>query len=649
MYRYILAACTGVAVASFSSPAIAQANANAVTGATDAFGFRNGDEAVGIYDETSVRGFNLEAAGNYRINGTYFVRNSGVSSFFLENTTVRIGYNTLSTILPGPSGIVDYRLRDPRHGEPDALTVSLDVYSQPYAEIHLKQRSEDDRSSHSVGASRVFDIRDAQGGSGGASLLLAGVSRFDLGPATARLLFGEYQYERAGQFRVGTGTDRLPPELDRGRFLGQDWAREEGQRRIAGLLMDTDGLASGIGATLVFSQEDPTRAFTQVFSAPDAQGLTRGSVIAVPQQRSTAWSGELRARRGWSSGAMHHRVDLTLRGRHQFARLGGSRLIDLGVVAFGDRPPQSVAPIFDGPGAVMRDEVDQWGVGLSYRAEIAERFRLNTGILKTNYEKTFTGIDVASQVSQTRPVLYNINGSWLLSPRLEVFGGFNRGLEEAGVAPAVATNRNEVLSAISVTQREVGLRYASAYGDISAVIAGFDTDKPYAAIDPSTGAFGFLGQVRHRGIEASFSGRPLSGITVVLGGVFIEPTISGPAVEMGLIGERPVGVPTVRAIANVDYQIPTIPGLNVDVGTVFIGSRAVSSRPGEIEGAQLEVPEQVTINVGLRYLFSIGGHEFVGRAQVQNLTDQFSWDVNSSETLSYNAPRRVRLVLTSLF
>ena len=65
-----------------AGPAFSQATANAVVGADDAFGFIAGDEAVGIYDATAVRGFSLEAAGNYRVNGGYFVKSSGVSSFF---------------------------------------------------------------------------------------------------------------------------------------------------------------------------------------------------------------------------------------------------------------------------------------------------------------------------------------------------------------------------------------------------------------------------------------------------------------------------------------------------------------------------------------------------------------------------------------
>lgn len=83
--------------------AAAQATANAVAVAEDAFGSTEGDESVGIYDQTSVRGFSLEAAGNYRINGRYFVKNAGVSNFFLEKSIVRIGYNALALDHPGPS------------------------------------------------------------------------------------------------------------------------------------------------------------------------------------------------------------------------------------------------------------------------------------------------------------------------------------------------------------------------------------------------------------------------------------------------------------------------------------------------------------------------------------------------------------------
>ena len=80
------------------------------------------------------------------------------------------------------------------------LTVGIDVYSQPYIDLHLKHRDADDRGSYSVGVSRVFDVRDAQGGRGGESLLVGGAGRISRGDLTGRFFAGEYQYERKGQF-----------------------------------------------------------------------------------------------------------------------------------------------------------------------------------------------------------------------------------------------------------------------------------------------------------------------------------------------------------------------------------------------------------------------------------------------------------------
>jgi hypothetical protein len=90
----------------------AQATSNAITGANDAFGFRKGDEAVGIYDEAFARGFSLESAGNYRFHGTTFVKNSGVSSFFLDRPRFLHWLQHACGNVASPSGVVDYSLRD---------------------------------------------------------------------------------------------------------------------------------------------------------------------------------------------------------------------------------------------------------------------------------------------------------------------------------------------------------------------------------------------------------------------------------------------------------------------------------------------------------------------------------------------------------
>lgn len=622
----------------------AQASANAVTAAKDAFGFKTGDDSVGIYNEDSVRGFNLEAAGNYRVEGTYFVKNSGVSTFFLQSTTVRIGYNTLGTILPGPSGVVDYQLRDPAAGEPSTLTVGLDVQQQPFTELHFKHRTADDRASISLGLGRVFNIRDAQGGSGGKSILLAGAARMTFGDMRVRLFAGEYRYERPGQWRIAPTPDRLPAPVRRGRDLGQDWAMERGQRRIGGMLLDQAiGKDAGVGATLIGSQEDPSRGFLQLFRILDAEDSARANMIAVPHQRSTAWSGELRAHVGGQAGTSAHRFDLSFRGRRQRARFGGSEVLDLGEVEPGGRPAQQEAPDLDGAVLPLGASVDQWSLGLTYRGAFWDRLRVNAGLMTTRYRKSFRNGDEADR-TEARPLLYNAAAAWQVTDGLELYASQSRGLEEAGVAPPSASNRNEVLNAILVSQRELGLRRTT--GRWTAVVAAFATQKPYAGIESATGRYAILGDVRHRGIEGSVAAQPIRGVSLLLGGVLLDPQISGKGVTQGSPGWRPVGVPRMRAIANVDIADFGIRGLSFDAGVVMTSSRPVLNRRNAA-GEQLTIGGSATFNAGARYRFEIDRRQMVVRAQVQNLLNSYSWEVNSSETLTYSAARRFRLLLTS--
>ena len=646
-YCVIVGVVLGSGVA--ASPAFAQANANAVVRAGDAFGFRSGDESVGIYDESSVRGFNLEAAGNYRLNGTYFVRNSGVNSFFVESTTVRIGYNTLSSILPGPSGVVDYRIRDPKPKEPSLFTAGLDVFAQPYTELHFKGADSDLSSSYSIGAGRVFRVRDFQGGSGGSTFTLGGAGRLTRGKVVGQAFAGAFVFDTPGQYRISASPSALPPRIERGRFLGQHWADSEGVRLVAGVLADAQlSPQIGVGATVVAAKADVERSFTQLFSDIRADGTARSVIFANRDQQQTARSVELRANYAPPpSGRLTHRFDLSVRLRKSTARFGGTRSIDLGRSEFGEPTAQIPEPDLTAASADLNDKVNQWGVGLTYRGDLGKVLRVNLGALRTDYRKTFTPATGAPRRERARPLLYNAGLAWRALDDVEVYGSYTRGLEESGVAPATASNRNEVLPAILVTQRELGLRYTPSER-IAVVVGAFETRKPYAGIDPTDNAFRLIGQVRHRGIEASLSGRVAEGVSVVLGGVLLDPKLSGDAVDTGRFGDRPVGVPRVRAIASIDYAVRSVPGLSVDAAGIYVGSRPARSVLGPT-GEQLEVGAIPTLNLGVRYRTKLFGREVIGRGQLFNVFNQYSWDVNSSETLVYTAPRRARIVLTTTF
>lgn len=625
----------------------AQATANAVAVAEDAFGSTEGDESVGIYDQTSVRGFSLEAAGNYRINGRYFVKNSGVSSFFLEKSIVRIGYNALSLDHPGPSGVVDYKLRDPLRDEPSLVTIGVDSYEQPFTELHFKYRNAADSFSTSLGASRRFQWADEQGGEG-SDWLLAGTMRATLSSARLQLFGGEYRYRRNGRFRVSLAPDAqaLPAEIERGRYLGQSWATETGARRIAGALvdldLDNDWTLRAIG---VFSQEAPNSKFTQLFSNVAADGLAQSSVVISPKQRSRAYSAEARLGRAFRTGRLAHSLALDARFRDSHSRFGGERVVTTGQTFLGQSTHAFAMPDLDAGAAKLRDTIDQQGLGLSYQVALPGRIRASSGVLYSDYSKEFSNDASVINSNESAPWLYNFGAVLSVIDGMELYGSYTRGLEEAGIAPSTAANANAVLEATIAAQKELGLRYL--IDGLTLIVAGFETRKPHVGIDAVTGSFDFLGEVTHRGVETSLSGSLMSNVSAVIGAVYTDAQVAGPNVDALFIGTRPPGVPELRAVAALNYEVTE--RLSLDIGIEHLGERAARSRLNTTTGTQLKIASSTVVDLGARYGAEIAGRPIVMRAQLLNVFDTFAWKPAPGETLDYIPQRSLRMLLTMQF
>ena len=67
-----------------------------------------------------MRGFSPIDAGNVRIEGLYFDRQSDPTSRLVEGSTIRVGIAAQSYPFPSPTGIVDYDLR--RVGEEQVVS-----------------------------------------------------------------------------------------------------------------------------------------------------------------------------------------------------------------------------------------------------------------------------------------------------------------------------------------------------------------------------------------------------------------------------------------------------------------------------------------------------------------------------------------------
>ena len=89
---------------------------DAVAEAADAFGMTVGREAIGLYSDTSARGFDPMEAGNLRIDGLYFDEVSELAeppTRIVRSAAVHVGIAAQGYLFPAPTGVVDYQLRTP--------------------------------------------------------------------------------------------------------------------------------------------------------------------------------------------------------------------------------------------------------------------------------------------------------------------------------------------------------------------------------------------------------------------------------------------------------------------------------------------------------------------------------------------------------
>jgi iron complex outermembrane receptor protein len=231
---------------------------------------------------------------------------------------------------------------------------------------------------------------------------------------------------------------------------------------------------------------------------------------------------------------------------------------------------------------------------------------------------------------------------------LVAYAGYTRGLEESGVAPANAVNRNSAPPALRTSQRDAGIRYA-ILPRLSLVAGVFDVRKPYFNLDQEL-VYRNLGTVRHRGVELSLAGQPVEGLSVVAGAVFLDAEVSGEAVDLGSIGRKPVGTTSRIVRVNFDYRLPFFDALSVDLGITNQAAQVASAAGyAELGGRQLMTEPQTLVDLGARYRFKAGSAPVTLRAQVTNAFDVYRWKVGGNSSFRFIDERRLILSLAADF
>ncbi len=624
-----------------AAPAHAQrTEENAVAQSSDAFGKSVGSERTGLYSGEDVRGFNPIDAGNARIEGLYFDQIDRISQRVTDGTTVRVGISAQHYPFPAPTGIIDVALTKPGGKFESSLEMEYGEFGGPRWAAEAKIPLQGEQLGLVVGTGGR-NIEQVEGGAGKFRNLGA-VLAWRPRKGAEIIAFGGAIYERSNEARPTyfTAGAYTPPKLPRRLYLGQPWTARSSDNYQYGVVVKLPLDAFKLEFGLFRTERMVDRTFADLLTGVTQIGeVTRRTLIADGNNLDRSTSGELRLTRERTSGQLRHSFTLSVRGRAKDREFGGTQTIPI-LNPLSALTPDVRTPPAINLGPENKDRVRQITYGAAYGVAWAGRGALDVNIAQSRYRKSVDFADPLAPDVTTRdnPILWNVSGSLILTKRLALYAGYVKGLEEALIAPDIATNRSEAPPAIRTRQIDAGLRYAIR-PDLTLVAGLFSVKKPYFNLDPAS-RYRQLGIIDSRGVEISLAGKLRPGLSLVAGTVLLDPKISGEAVTAGQIGSRPVGSLTRRTIANLDWRLNG----GKSPFSFDMAVESVSARMARADNS-FSAPPRTTLNLGARYRFKLAGAKALVRAQVINLFNQYGWNVSSSGGYTYTTSRTGALQL----
>lgn len=631
----VVSTCAFLSAGGAAGTAWAQrAGENAVGQATDAFGASIGNESIGLYSETEVRGFSPIAAGNTRLDGLYFDRQGSVTGRLISGSVVRVGLTAQAYPFSAPTGVVDYVLRPAGPRPVHSIVVIAGPNDARQADLDIQQPL-GDRLSLAAGVSYRQDelVR------GDSVKYLSRGLILQWRPADAtriRAFWGRFDIseDHATPFIVPGAA--IPPRFER-RYFGQAWATAEAASQLYGVTGEV-GLPGGwaLKGGLFESDFIDEENYTDLYGNAQADGAASHTFIATPNQSARSTSGELRLTRSFQSLGARHGLQLLFRGRRISGAYGGAAVVALGPTRVGlieaiERPAFAFRP-------VSHQRTEQETVGLAYVGDW-RNLNVTLSLQRSRYEKRITDPSGFVGVASDEPWLPGATAAYQFHPKGLVYAGYTRGLEDSGVIPENARNFPGALPALRTSQRDAGLRWR-LNKDLNLVVGVFDIRKPYFNLDTDN-RFVPLGRVSDRGVEVSLTGRLDPTLTLVAGAVFSQPRVDATDAA-GVIGKRPVAIASRTVRASVQKMLPD-GKTSLDADLTYVGARPVNA------ANTLSVGDYATLDLGVRYRFRIGSAPATLRLRLLNATNTFAWKAYAGGAIQPVEPRRASITLAADF
>lgn len=605
---------------------------------------------VGYYENFNVRGFELNAASSYRINGQTIAGEQNVALENKQQVELLKGLSGLQSGVSEPGGLINYVTKRPE--DVRSISVSSNEQGERYLATDLGGWFGSERQFGLRANLAHEDIRSYVDHADGKRDFASLAFDWQINPDATLQLDVEYQHRE--QYSVPgyqlLGGTEVPHGVDPDDHLAyQRWAKP----------VQNDSL--NLGGKFEYRFND---AWSGTLSA------SRSKVV-IDDYSSFAWGSE----DGWvphfspegdydiydfRSPDDTRRIDeaqAMLNGR--FDAMGVGHELTVGTSAqrrtLDQRPyynidvgngninedvpavPPATAPVGS---SERRLDSRQYGLFISDKITFNEQWQTVLGAREVRLdEKTWGENGLAGRHTQQYQLLPNAALIYKPQPDTTLYASYSKGLSAGGTAPWFASNATEILAPTLSHQLELGIKHDWQAMSFSAALFQIRQAYQYARPDDTGFTYVQQGQQKNIGLELGASGWVTSRLQVQASASAIRARVQNSGTD-AYEDHQAINVPRLRAALQADYSLP-VPGLALLGGVRYSASKYASS------AGNVEVGGYTVFDVGSRYRTRIGGYDTVWRLTVDNVFDKRYWrdvgDYLGDNYLFQGAPRTARL------
>ncbi|MBW4794247.1 TonB-dependent siderophore receptor [Pseudomonas tolaasii] len=615
---------------------------------------------IGYYENFVVRGFSLNAASSYKINGRTITGEQNVALENKQQVEVLKGLAGLQSGISEPSGVINYVTKRPE--DVRSVTVSTDDRGSGYVATDVGGWFGSEQQFGLRANVAHEDLNSYVEHANGQRDFVSLAFDWNISPDALLQLDAEYQNKQQRSvpgYQLLGGTE-VPHDASPKKLLGH----QSGSHQVGIDSLNLNG------------------KFEYRFSDQWKGSVSAArSKVVIDDYSSFAWGGattglgnyftpegnyDIYDYRSPDDTRRDDELQASMTGLFDTAGIGHE--LTFGTSAFrrvidkreavndpiGSSNINEDAPTFkptDEPLNASHRNLDsrQYGLFVTDRISFNEQWQTIIGGREVRLDEKAFDEETGDQTRHTQQYVFLPQAALIYKPieNLSLYTSYSKGLSLGGTAPWTTLNSGDTLAPTTSRQLEAGVKYD--WRRISFAAAVFQTRQAYQYAQPiGDDKFNYVqqGEQKNTGLELSANGWATDRLQIATSVAAIRARVTGsgtPEYE----GHQAINVPKLRASVYADYALPWVNGLAV-LGGVQYSAKKYANRTGNVE-----VGDYAVVNVGSRYTTKMDGYETVFRLSVDNLFDKRYWrdagEYLGDDYLFQGAPLTARLSATVNF